>query len=247
MKIKTRATVRVTETPAPGSIKIWSLMREDRSNERFYNMKPDGISITESHLQNCVFENINSKSVSFGEGLKQSTFVDCIFERCVFVFGAIGNVRLDRCRFVDCHLSNLFGTELEVIDCVFPGTTIKKAVFHGELPQLARASPRRARNEFRGNNFSSTLFLDTDFRGGIDLYSQTFPQGPEYLFIADTCWAAQVASKLMVEWSDAGEKSKLKMVVSALNEYCITGQRSQLLNVLRLGRAADELRQRLMQ
>lgn len=181
-----------------------------------------------------------------GGGLTQSAYTDCVFQDCDFVFGAIGNARFTRCRFLRCRLSHFFGTQLEMIDCAFPETSIRQAVFHGASSTAQKGSPVLERNGFIGNDLSSADLVDVDFRGGIDLTKQILPSGPDYIYIADTGMAARIAGELAAELDPASPNTKrAKSLQQMLEFYHSDGQKQQLLRLSGCNELKERLRSKL--
>ena len=216
---------------SPSDLRFLVIERDNRTAERFGNLALDGFSVIESTLTRCVFERVRARSASLGEGSRQSVFEECTFSHCKLVFGAVGNVRLVRCRFESCRLKNIFGTDLEMVECDFPNTVIKKGAFHGNVTDSAQFRPRRSANEFRNNDFSGATMEDVDFRGGIDLHEQKLPTGADYVFIADTCKALDIARELQTSIEDNGERMRSNTLVSLLDFYSSHGQNTQLMRL----------------
>jgi hypothetical protein len=219
-----------------------TLRDESRVGERFENLRLDYISVITSHLNRCVFSNILAHSVCLGGGATQSTYADCVFEDCDWIFSVVGKVRILRCEFNRCRLSNLFGTNLEAIGCSFNHTTIKKGVFHGTGSSAVAVAQT---NEFRDNDFSEADLIDVDFRGGIDVSKQRLPMGGEYVFIGDTCQALEVLNEMLSLPLSAIELKRVQLETLSLRRYCSSGQLSQLLRLSSWGTLADEFRRRL--
>jgi uncharacterized protein YjbI with pentapeptide repeats len=229
----------------PADLRLLVIDHETLASQTFAGLRLDGLKVIESSLSHCAFDDVRARSCSFGEGVRQSVFEDCAFTRCTLVFGAVGHARLVRCRFESSRLENLFGSNLEVIDCAFPGTTLKKSVFHGRIEGTTRIQPQRVVNEIRGNDFSQAELDDVDFRGGVDLTKQRLPSGEGYIFVADTCKALAIVKELQRSIVDAAELKRSKTLAGLLDFYCSNGQTTQLLQVDRRGAFERELAARL--
>jgi hypothetical protein len=227
---------------APAELRLLTIDRDSRSGETFSNLKLDGLTVTESSLHGCSFEDLRARSSYFGAGVRQSTFENCVFRRCTLIFGAVGNARLMGCRFESCRLENMIGTALELIQCTFQDTTIKGGVFHGKTDDPAL---RRTRNEFRDNDVSGAELDNVDFRGGIDLTRQKLPTGEKYLFVGDTCQALSVVRQLQPSLVDAQELKRCQTLAALLDFCCSTGQTTQLFRVPAWGSFEQQLRLRL--
>lgn len=230
---------------SPADLRLLVIDRETRVSEKFIDLKLDGLTVIESSLRQCSFEDVRVRSACFGGGARQSVIEDCLFSRCKFTFGAVGNVRLVRCRFESCQLENMIGTTLELIECTFSDTTIKKGVFHGRVEGSVQVRSQRALNEIRDNDFSRADLDDVDFRGGIDLTKQKMPVGDEYLFVRDTCKALGIVRDLQASLTDKDELKRSQMLAGLFDFYCSSGQRSQLLRVAFRGAFERELVSRL--
>jgi len=230
---------------SPADLRVLVIDRETRASEKFSNLKLDGFTVVESSLRHCTFEDVRVRSACFGGGVRQSVFEDCVFRRCKFAFGAVGNARLVRCRFESCRLENLIGTNLELIECTFPDTTIMKGVFHGKVEGSTQVRAQRSVNEIRGNDFSQTELGDVDFRGGIDLTKQKLPISEEYLFVRDTCKASAIVKDLQQSIVENDDLKRSQMLAGLLDFYCSSGQRMQLLRIEFWGVFERELVSRL--
>lgn len=230
----------------PSELRLLTIDRETRTGEIFSALKLDGLTVIESSLHQCSFVDVRARSACFGAGTKQSTFEDCVFSRCQLTFAPVGNVRLVRCRFEACRLELMIGAQIELIECKFDGTTIRGAVFHGQVDDPAQLRPRRRVNEFHSNDFSGAELEDVDFRGGIDLTQQTLPAGENYLFISDTCKASRIVRELQPSIVDVHERERSQSLATLLDFYCSTGQQTQLLRVRSLGGFEQQLRSHLL-
>jgi hypothetical protein len=244
-KSKPKARARKVGKALPSHLNLFTMKGEARKDERFEKSRWTAISISASQFDRCIFDDVHSESVNLGGGLAQSTYTDCIFQDCDFVFGVIGNARFTRCRFVRSRLSHIFGTELEMIDCAFPETSIRTAVFHGASSAAQKESPARERNVFIGNDFSSADLVDMDFRGGIDLAKQSLPTGPEYIYIADTQMAARISSEFAAELGPKSpDTTRVQSIQRMLEFYHSTGQKQQLLRLSGCNELKERLRSR---
>jgi len=242
-----KVKVETKGAASSADLRALTIDHQHKTGERFEGLRLTALTVVESSLSNCVFSRMRTRSVCLGAGRTQSAFTDCLFEHCEFTFGAIGNARLVRCRFESCSLENLFGTELEVLDCAFPKTTIRKAVFHGQTISAAEWPARRKNNKFTGNDFSSTRFVDVDFRGGIDLADQKLPNSDDLLYIPDTLVALELVKGICASLlnSDAENRRQCHALAGALEFYGKSNQRTQILQLGAWGEIGRELRRRL--
>jgi uncharacterized protein YjbI with pentapeptide repeats len=228
---KLKAKVRNVGKIPPSELRVVTIAHETLNGNSYTALTLDALTVVDSTLRKSVFRDVQSRSVCFGGGRTQSLFEDCTFVNCRFSFGSVGNVRLVRCRFESCEFENMFATDLEVIECSFSQTLIKKGVFHGRVPEPSQLTPPRTANEFRSNDFSEANLIDVDFRGGIDLTCQRLPSGPEYLFVPDTCVARAIANQLGSSISDPAEMKRCQSLTNLLEFYCSSGQKTQLIRL----------------
>jgi len=62
--------------------------------------------------------------------------------------------------------------------------------------------PRRATNEFRGNDFQAAELLSVTFKGGIDIRAQRWPAGPEYITLDRLQERIRRARPIVGRWAD---------------------------------------------
>ena len=244
-KRKSRLKVRKVGRIPLSNLNRLTIASATRTDQVFEHLRLDAISIHASQLIRCVFKDVHAKCVSLGGGFSQSTYTDCIFDDCDFVFGAIGNARLTRCRFNRCRLFHIFGTKLEMLDCSFADTRIEEAVFHGKSRATVNGDAKRERNEFTGNDFSTADLIDVGFRGGIDLTKQVLPAGRDYVYVADTRQAAALAQQL-AELDPKSAGAKRARSIQRLAEFHHSrGQMQMLLRLSGFDALAEQLRRGL--
>src|SRR5439155_13553556 len=173
-----------------------SLQEESFSDKKLVQFSAAGCS-----LESCRFDGIRIESASFGAGVKTSKYLGCSFNGAHITFGGGNRARFVNCSFQDVDLKNWFSYTTELIDCAFSGK-MRKAVFHGTVPERVRASVGRVRNEFRGNDFSTMDLYDVAFRSGIDLTLQKLPSSETYLYIPDARAAVRAARAEVTAWTD---------------------------------------------
>jgi hypothetical protein len=117
----------------------------------------------------CDFSQVEVEWLPFANG--DSLFRDCRFDGARI--GDFGDVRLERCQFVDADLDGWFTWTADLVDCRFAGR-LSGVVFNGRDAEGSRT------NEFVGNDFREADLDDVDFRD-IDLDAQLLPQGDEYI------------------------------------------------------------------
>jgi uncharacterized protein YjbI with pentapeptide repeats len=168
----------------------------DLSGSRF-----DHAMIKGSTFLDCDFRGVKFEHVVGFDAEWPSAFVGCKFDRAdLRNLSDPSTSRFEGCTF---RQAKIFGWNSwcgEFVDCLFEGR-LESVLFAGrptkcyEIIDSARATaielgidvpdvtppPRRASNEFRGNDFSSADLVNVEFRYGVDIAAQRWPEGPDYL------------------------------------------------------------------
>lgn len=209
--------------------KLTSLhIKDDQSDAVFSDRTFDSFLVEGSKLSRCTFSRIKSPQACFGAGIKTSVLEDCVFDQCSFDLTVAGRARLMRCRFVGCELKNVIAPCMELVDCVFEGTMIRGAAFHGAVPVDKVPSLGRSTNDFYGNDFSAATLKDVGFNTGIPVARQKLPEGVDYLYIGDTGAAAAWLKSLSMPCDPKVAKIQ-KGLLGLMNYYVSTGQKDQFM------------------
>jgi hypothetical protein len=131
------------------------------------------------------------------------------FEHCVFVATSMSGVDPGQARFIACRFenANMFRWDAlaaEFVDCEFSGV-LSECNFWGKPSDdwIERGlKPRRATNEFRGNDFQAAELLSVAFKGGIDIRAQRWPAGPEYITLDRLQERIRRARPIVGRWAD---------------------------------------------
>jgi hypothetical protein len=169
--------------------------RVDFSGLRFLSFYADGCRFI-----GCDFSRVVVDWLPFGSG--GSLFRDCVFDGAQI--GDFGDVRLDRCQFVDADLKGWFTFAADLVDCRFAGR-LSGVVFNG------RDDTGRGENEFVGNDFREADLDDVDFRD-IDLDAQLLPEGDEHIRLRDLQERLEAARKTVKTWPDAARTDAEEML-----------------------------------
>ena len=184
----------------------------------FSGLRIWGLTIVGSTFEHCDFSDLQSEMVpSFGSGTR-SLYRDCHFDRIKFAdFSPIVS-RFEGCSFEQVEIRNARIELAEFVDCTFSGL-ITNTVFSG-TPYESGAKflhPPRSRNEFRGNDFSHCRMRGVDFRHGIDVDAQRWPEGPEYVLL-DRLHDRLRAFRAAVErWPDGPKRKNALSLHDKLN------------------------------
>lgn len=203
-------------------------IKDDQSDAVFSDRTFDSFLVEGSKLSRCTFSRVKSPQACFGAGIKTSVFEDCVFDQCSLDLTVAGRARLVKCRFVECELENVIAPCMELLDCIFEGTLIRGAAFHGAVPVDKVPSLGRSTNDFYGNDFSSAKLVDVAFSTGIDLSRQSLPDGEQYLYIASTAAAVDWLRKAPTP-SDKKQTAIYNGLVGMLIHDLATGQENQFL------------------
>ncbi len=134
-----------------------------------------------SIFEDCSFDNISLEYAPLGLP-PSNLFRACTFDGADLRGIEPGHARFERCTFVKTRIEDWFAFCAEFVDCRF-ATTIETCKFSTRRINCADgliSSLRRKSNEFRGNDFSDSVLIDTSFVG-IDLDQQAFPDTSEYI------------------------------------------------------------------
>lgn len=227
-----KVEARVVHRPPPekvGSELMFEgrrLVGEDFSHQRIYSFTSVG-----SRFESCDFSGVVIEHPGLGAGLKQSFYVDCVFDgsRLEMIYGG-GNVRFERCSFREVKFRDWYCKRVEMVDCTFTGT-IDTAVFYGTVPKDDVRYAKRKKNEFRGNDFSGATLIGVDFRTGIDLTLQKLPIREDYVYIEDLAAAVQRARPLL-EALPASEQRRHALGFLELYEDDARGGQRQVFTTL---------------
>jgi hypothetical protein len=177
--------------------------RVDFSGLRFLRFYAD-----DCRFIGCDFSRVRVEWLPFGSG--GSLFRDCVFDGAQI--GDFGDVRLERCQFVDTDLDGWFTFAADLVDCRFAGR-LSVVVFNG------RDDTGRGKNEFVGNDFREADLDDVDFRD-IDLDAQLLPQGDEYIRLRDLQERVKAVRKTVKAWpQDAARTDAEEMLKLAESVY----------------------------
>lgn len=113
---------------------------------------------------------------------RRNTFRDCRFDGADMRAIDPGTSRFERCSFEGTDIDGWTTATAEFIDCRFSGR-LQHVRFYG-TPWGAAANelePKRAQNEFSGNDFRAAELIDVAFLMGIDIAKQRWPESDEYV------------------------------------------------------------------
>ncbi len=109
-------------------------------------------------------------------------FRECAFDGADLRHADPGEARFERCTFDGARLDGWRTWNAEFVECRFGGR-LHDVEFDGRSPTLRVLAPGAEPvpappNEFRGNDFRAAELDQVDFRGGIDLDAQLWPDDP---------------------------------------------------------------------
>jgi hypothetical protein len=168
----------------------------------FAGAKIDYFSATSSRFIECDFQ-----GALFGGG-RLSENKQTVYERCIFGDLDRSDLQPHTARFLACAFGNLkdwFCNRTEFVDCRFTGS-LEKVVFYGRTLEDVNIRPTRHQNEFKNNDFTRTSFIDSDFRMGIDIDAQIWPDDLPMVTIRNFSDRISHAFAEVETWSNSDER-----------------------------------------
>ena len=155
------------------------------SGADFRGSRFDSFSSLGSTFLSCDFAGAELRAGSFGIGPHQSTFVKCLFNRAdLRGMRHVGNARFENCNFDHAQIVDWASDAGEFVECLFAGQ-LRQCRFAGRpwgaYAETNRLDPRRAVNQFVGNDFRSAELVDCSFIFGIDVSAQLWPESSDYV------------------------------------------------------------------
>ena len=157
----------------------------------------------------------------------QSVFRRCKFDDSDLSKADPGQTRFESCTFKDSHLEKWQSTCAEFVDCTFSGP-ITKCRFYGRPwgPAAQLLDPRRASNDFRGNDLRNADLIDTVFIQGIKFDQQRWPDTEEWVRIDRFHQRSQRVRAAVLRWRDPDQRQEsLDMLVYLQTMY---GEQTEL-------------------
>ncbi len=189
-----------------------------------------------TRFQQCSFRDIRIEDAVWGGGKKRSEYVECCFDGAKFRSVAPGNARFVNCSFRDIRIYELYGFDVEFINCVFTGR-IDAGYLNGTRDQTRkrlRLSERlfgRKTNEIFGNDFSECELVDFAFRTGVDLEKQKLPIGQQYLYLPNAALAIEKARNAVALWPKDEIRRLATIVLNIMADDLNAGQKQQFLRL----------------
>jgi hypothetical protein len=171
--------------------------RVDFSGQSFWSFTTE-----DCRFVDCDFSQVEVEWLPFANG--GSLFRDCRFDGARI--GDFGDVRLERCQFVDADLEGWFTWTADLVDCRFAGR-LSGVVFNGRDAEGSRT------NEFVRNDFREADLDDVDFRD-IDLDPQLLPQGDEYIRLRDLQDRVKAVRKTVKTWPQDAARADAEQMLS---------------------------------
>lgn len=134
------------------------------------------------------FDHCDSTATVFEGGvlgdLPLVVYRDCVFDGADLRWVGAQFARFERCSFAKARLDDWRVSGAEFIDCRFSGRLFR-VIFSGKPVLVERLKGIRARNDFHGNDFRDADLDDCDFRHGIDLDANLWPEDGKYVILRD--------------------------------------------------------------
>lgn len=182
-----------------------SVTEEDWTGLKVPRFGSDG-----TRFERCIFERMRVKQVRFGGGGKHAEFVDCSFGNSQLAFGPGGRAKFINCTFRNTRLTDFTINPVSIVNCDFSGAVLTRCQLWGAPTKHDRSENPYLNpvNEVHGNDFSTTTFDDTNFRGGVDLTKQKFPIDENHALALDGSTALARATALVNSWTPEREKDR---------------------------------------
>jgi len=199
------------------------LEHQHLKDESFSGLKLASFDALGCTFERCDFRKLKAPHVVLAAGKEASRYVECTFDGTRFRKLLLGPARLERCRFLDVKITDLFSHSAEFVDCVFSGT-ISGAAFYGTVVGMDAEFTSRRLNEFRGNDFSAMKFSDVTFRQGVDLRLQKLPAGDDYFLLEGAEAKLAVVRRRHVEQPASEARKSILTYLDVLIEEAAGGQ-----------------------
>jgi hypothetical protein len=187
---------------------------------RFHGFVPAGSTFIECNFTRTIFETVHLGMAQVQRDRrtpikpKDPRYPETVFRDCDFTEASfnednfyIGNVRFERCRFINARLNRMRSSTGEFVDCVFAGKLIEVG-FSAQPSKMDVPRIGRNLNEFRGNDFLRAEMYDCGFWGGVDLDAQILPSGPEYARLRRMRDCVVHVWHQVEEWPNEAEREK---------------------------------------
>jgi len=187
----------------------------DFSRAAFETVAPSG----------CVFERCDFRTAKLDRRLhplfkarRRNVFRDCRFDGADLRSIDPAASRFERCSFADARIDGWHAATAEFVECRFSGR-IEHVRFYGRPwgPHAASFEPKRAVNEFRGNDFSAAELLDVAFLMGIDVGDQRWPEGDDYVRLDRIHQRLTRGRSEILKWKDLESRSEALEMLGALS------------------------------
>jgi hypothetical protein len=185
-----------------------------------------------SRFQQCSFRDVKFGSAVWGAGRTQSEYTNCCFDGATFRSVVPGNARFVNCSFRNVRIHELYGHDVELVDCVFSGC-IDKGFLNGTRDPLGlrfglfERLVGRKKNQISGNDFSQCELGDFSFRTGIDLEQQQLPTGPQYLHLPDVALAIRTGRGAIASWPIDETRRLASILLDIMADDLRAGQTQQ--------------------
>lgn len=160
----------------------------------------ESIAATEASFVNCRFDRCVIERGSLGYG-SQSTYRNCSFENSRLRNVLPGNARFENCSFHGARIDFWQTFLAEFVNCTFSGT-LESVTFSGRPWGPGAEESGRNRNEFIGNDFTASEFLDCSFVRGIEIGRQKWPKSDAYVRLSRIAERIALVRAAVLGWKD---------------------------------------------
>jgi uncharacterized protein YjbI with pentapeptide repeats len=226
--------VRISEYGSPGEIASVRRNLTGGAYEGGQNVEFGSVTVRDVSFVGIAFEHLYAdgtvfRGCDFSDAVIAGTFGvrhQTRFENCRFERTRMSNVEPGQARFVGCSFegADIRGWDAaanEFVDCRFSGL-VKQCNFWGapwgEWLEPGNLRPRRAVNEFRGNDFRHADLIDVSFVGGIDIGAQLWPDSPDYVRLDRLPLRLERARAVVVAWTNVDARRDALLMLDVYSE-----------------------------
>lgn len=158
----------------------------------------------------CDFRRVRFESGYLG-ARRMCHFVECTFDEMKPGPLIWGSARFERCSFQGIRMSEWWLGASEFVDCQFSGRVKSLQLWATPQPpwdQPDHLSPFRTTNVFEGNDLTRVDLSFPEFSGGVRVFANSWPSGPDYLLLDRWQLRLTRAIEHVARWTDADARER---------------------------------------
>lgn len=186
----------------------------------FSGMRLDSFVAEKTDFRGCDFRRVSFEAGGFAVE-KQSVYRSCRFDGADLRHIFLGQARFEDCTFDNAKIHDWAADAAEFVRCHFAGR-ITMSRFSGRpwgmWEDPGALDPPRTFNEFIGNDFRQAELLDCSFVRGIDVSSQMWPEGDEYIRLDHLHDRIDLARAQVLRWPDSPAREDALILLDVYSE-----------------------------